>query len=81
MANKLVRNDFSIFVEKYKSRYKFNSYIESLIDIIEARLFKEIDFDNVYRFISDSLKDKIFLEANNKNLIENKFKRKYTPMY
>lgn len=76
MPNKQVKNRFSMFVQKYKNKYGFDSYLEAIIDIIETRLFEEVDFDNVNRFINDGLKEKLYLEANDKRLIKKNFSKK-----
>lgn len=70
MASMAVKIKFSAFIENYKAERHFNTIIETICYVIDKKLFPMIDYDNVKKYITDSLKDKLLLESSRYNYIK-----------
>jgi len=73
--SKAVIRRFSVFVEKYKEKMCYETYHETIIEIIEEKLFNFITYDNVNNFVSPKLKEKLLLEYSKKGMIKEEFEK------
>lgn len=68
--------NFSILTERHKEEHKYDTYTETIINIIENELYTDniVTFENVQYFITKTLKAKLEYEFNNGGF----FKPQYT---
>jgi hypothetical protein len=65
---------FSSFIENYKAKRKYKTLVETIVHIVEIRMFNYIDFDNINNYITDSLKQKLLIESSDNKLIVDAYK-------
>ena len=53
----------------------YETYHETIIEIIEEKLFNFITYDNVNNFVSPKLKEKLLLEYSKKGMIKEEFEK------
>ena len=78
MKSKIVIDEFSEFVEKLKAKMQFESLVDTLQYIVEENIYDFITPTNVSQFLNKSLKEKLFCEYSNKNMIKTKYSKKKT---
>lgn len=76
MKSKIIIDEFSEFVEKLKNKMKFESLVDTLHYIIDENIYDFITSTNVQQFLNKSLKEKLFCEYSQKNMIKDKFSKK-----
>lgn len=76
--NNEIKNKISVQIKKYKKLHNYRTYLETLKNFLEDELvvkhYDFITFDNIRTFINDDIKEKLFIEASDKNLIEKSFR-------
>ena len=65
----MTKKRFSLAVEEFVAKNKNTTYIDAAVMVIEKR---GMDYSNLKRLLTDSLKAKIENEATNLNLIKGK---------
>ncbi len=76
MKSKIIIDEFSEFVEKLKNKMKFESLVDTLHYIIDENIYDFITSTNVQQFLNKFLKEKLFCEYSQKNMIKDKFSKK-----
>lgn len=67
-------------IEQYKRIKQYDNYVDTVINFIKD-FQNEYDFlteSTIQDFLSASLKEKLFIDASNHNLIKEEFQRKST---
>ena len=81
MASIAVRVKFSSFIENYKVERNFDTLIETICYTLDKKLFPMIDYDNVKKYITDSLKEKLLLESSKYNYIKDEFRNHISDLF
>lgn len=70
----VTKERFTYFIEEHKLENNFNTYIETIIDIIEQRFFPEIDHDNIKKFLTKITYDKLKVEYSEYGFMKDEHK-------
>ena len=67
-------------IEEWKVLYKYDNYVDTIVSFVNALgtegLYDFLTFDNIGEFLTESLREKLFIDASSRNLIETKFSKK-----
>ena len=78
--SKNVKEKISSQIERFKVKYHYDNYVETLNQFLENDVVKEhydyLTHANIGDFLTPALKEKIFIDASNLNFIEKKFENK-----
>jgi len=62
--------EFSTFVEDFKIQRRFESYKDTLEEILRLELFDFIHINNIRGYLTDDIKRKLFDEYADRNMIK-----------
>ena len=65
---------FNYYIEEHKLINKFDTYVETLLDIIEKRIFPEIAHDNIKKYLTKVIYEKLKIEYSEHRFLKDEYK-------
>jgi hypothetical protein len=73
MQLSIISNDLSQFIVDYKDTKNFTTFKETIEDILETKIFNFLTYSNISKFLTHSLKEQLFNEYKQCNLIKKEY--------
>jgi len=83
LHSKRILDEFSKQVEELRVAKKYETFTDAIEHIIESGVYDDIGitYTNAVQFMNKSLKEKIFLEFSERNMIKKEFIKKVNKLF